>query len=56
MPVDEEWKYPAASMVRRKPMILPNGKQEMAAGGLAGQKLFCALDSGAGRSYLPVIP
>jgi hypothetical protein len=31
MPDDEEWKYPPGSMVRRKPGMLPNGKQEMMA-------------------------
>ncbi len=37
MPQDEEWKYPPGSMVRRKPRILPNGKQEMAASELLAE-------------------
>ena len=28
---DEQWKFPPGSMVRRKPKIMPNGKQEMVA-------------------------
>jgi hypothetical protein len=31
MPPGEEWRFPPGSMVRRKPKILPNGKQEMSA-------------------------
>jgi hypothetical protein len=27
----EEWQFPPGSMVRRKPKIMPNGKQEMVA-------------------------
>jgi hypothetical protein len=27
----EQWKFPPGSMVRRKPKIMPNGKQEMVA-------------------------
>lgn len=27
----DQWKYPPGTMVRRKPRMLPNGKQEMVA-------------------------
>lgn len=31
MPIDEDWKHPPGSMVRRTRRILPTGKQEMTA-------------------------
>lgn len=31
MPMDEDWKYPPGSMVRRTPKTLPNGHQQMVA-------------------------
>lgn len=31
MPEGEEWKFPPGSEVKRKPKIMPNGKEEMTA-------------------------